>query len=102
MQEARASALWHPVVANSRRVAIVVGDYYIFGQRDPAGNVARLVREFDVNSAKDLERLGGADNVDLGLHYLPVGVGNALRLVTPILLANKSGGVIPTCGDPDL
>ena len=95
MQQARTSALWNPVVANSRRVAIVVGDYYIFGQRDPAGNIARLVREFDVNSAKDLERLGAADNVDLGLHYLPVGVGNALRSVTPILLANKSGGATP-------
>ena len=96
LQEVRASALWNPMVANNRRVAIVVGDYYIFGQRDQRGDVARLVREFDVNSAKDLERLGAAENVDLGLHYLPVGVGNALRVVTPILLANKSGGVVPS------
>ena len=96
LQEVRASALWNPVVANNRRVAIVVGDYYIFGQRNQRGDVARLVREFDVNSAKDLERLGEADNVDLGLHYLPVGIGNALRVVTPILLANKSGGAVPS------
>lgn len=96
IQEVRASALWNPMVANNRRVAIVVGDYYIFGQRNPDGTVARLVREFDVNSAKDLEALGGADNVDLGLHYLPVGVGNAVRIVTPILLANKSGGATPS------
>lgn len=96
LQEVRASAVWNPVVANTRRVAIVVGDYYIFGQRDSQGDVVRLIREFDVNSAKDLARLGRADNVDLGLHYLPVGVGNALRVVTPILLANKSGGVVPS------
>ena len=96
LQEVRISALWNPMVANNRRVAIVVGDYYIFGQRDQRGDVVRLVREFDVNSAKDLERLGRPDNVDLGLHYLPVGVGNALRVVTPILLANKSGGVTPS------
>lgn len=96
IQEVRASALWNPMVTNGHRVALVVGDYYIFGQRNPRGEIARLVREFDVNSSKDLERIGSPDNVDLGLHYLPVGIGNALRVVTPILLANKTGGVVPT------
>lgn len=96
IQEVRASALWNPMVTNGHRVALVVGDYYIFGQRNPRGEIARLVREFDVNSPKDLERIGSPDNVDLGLHYLPVGIGNALRVVTPILLANKIGGVVPT------
>lgn len=96
IQEVRASALWNPMVTNGHRVALVVGDYYIFGQRNPRGEIARLVREFDVNSPKDLERIGGPDNVDLGLHYLPVGIGNALRVVTPILLANKTGGVVPS------
>ena len=96
MQEVRASAVWAPVVASTRRVAIVVGDYYIFGERDARGDIVRLVREFDVNSAKDLDRKGSADGVDLDLHYLPVGIGNALRVVTPILLANKSGGAVPS------
>ena len=101
LAEVRASALWRPVLANSRRVALVVGDYYIFGQRDESGQVARLVREFDVNSPKDLERLATADPqragryVDLGLNYLPVGTGNALRVITPILLGNE-GGVVPS------
>ena len=101
LAEVRASALWRPVLANSRRVALVVGDYYIFGQRDETGQVARLVREFDVNSPKDLERLAAADPrragryVDLGLNYLPVGTGNALSVITPILLGNE-GGVVPS------
>lgn len=101
LQEVRANALWQPVVTGSRRVAIVLGDYYIFGERDPLGQVTRLVREFDINSAKDLERMAADDpsrlgsDVDLGLNYLPMGAGNALRSVTPVLLANE-GGVVPS------
>ena len=99
--EVRSSALWRPVLSNSRRVAVVVGDYYIFGERDPLGTVTRLVREFDVNSARDLEQLNRSgtatgDFVDLGFNYLPVGTGNAIRSVTPILLANSGGGVVPS------
>ena len=99
LEQVRASALWQPVVANSRRVAIVVGDYYIFGERDKSGQVTRLVREFDVNSPKDLERLAvgnperAASDVDLGLNYLPVGIGNALRAVTPVMYDSQSGAV---------
>lgn len=97
----RQNALWSPVISNSRRVAIVVGDYYIFGESDARGDVSRLVREFDVNSPKDLERKGdrnppGTGAIDLDLHYLPVGVGNAIRIVTPILLTNQGGGVVPS------
>ena len=101
LAEVRASALWRPVLASSRRVSIIVGDYYIFGERDETGQIARMVREFDVNSPADLERLvaanpaRSANYVDLGLNYLPIGAGNALRVVTPILLGNE-GGVIPS------
>lgn len=100
LEQVRASALWRPVASNSRRTAIVVGDYYIFGQRDETGQVVRLVREFDINSPKDLERLTTAEprragtDVDLGLNYLPIGIGNAMRAVTPILLGNE-GGTVP-------
>ena len=98
---ARQNALWNPIANNGRRLAIVVGDYYIFGQRDEHSDVSRLIREFNVNSAKDLERLiaiepdRAKNYVDLGLDYLPVGVANALRLVTPVLRRND-GGAIPT------
>ena len=100
LEQVRASALWRPVASNSRRTALVVGDYYIFGQRDETGQVVRLVREFEVNSSRDLERLAAAEprragiDVDLGLNYLPVGIGNAMRAVTPILVGNE-GGTVP-------
>jgi hypothetical protein len=100
LEQVRESAMWRPVADNTRRTAIVVGDYYIFGQRDAAGRVVRLVREFDVNSSKDLERLAASDprragtEIDLGLNYLPIGIGNAMRAVTPVLLGNE-GGTVP-------
>lgn len=97
LRAAQSSALWAPITSNGRRIVIVVGDYYIFGERDADGQVARLVRKFDVNSPTDLERLtaGDADRsgryVDLGLDYLPVGIGNAMRVVAPLLRRNESG-----------
>lgn len=96
---ARGSSLWQPVLANGRRVAIVVGDYYIFGERNEAGEITRLVREFDVNSPRDLERRVAADParagnyVDIDLNYLPVGAANALRVISPILRRNDRGQV---------
>lgn len=97
---ARASPLWQPVVGNGRRVALVVGDYYIFGERDEEGGITRLVREFDVNSPRDLEHRVASDAhagnyVDLDLDYLPVGVGNALRVISPIL-RRSDHAVVPT------
>ena len=94
LRSSRSSLPWRPVITNGRRLAIVVGDYYIFGERDANGDVARLIREFDVNSAKDLERTiarglpRSRGYVDLGLNYLPVGIGNALRSVAPLLRRN--------------
>ncbi len=97
---ARASPLWQPVVGNGRRVALVVGDYYIFGERDAEGSITRLVREFDVNSPRDLQHRVASDAhagnyVDLDLDYLPVGVGNALRVISPIL-RRSDRAVVPT------
>lgn len=94
LRDVRADPLWAPVVSDSRRLVIVVGDYYIFGERDASGDIARLVREFDVNSAGDLERIAArrpdrAKMVDLGLNYLPVGVASALRVVVPIVRRNE-------------
>lgn len=106
LQAAQASALWQPVTTGGRRIVVVVGDYYIFGEREPGGGVSRLVRKFDVNSPADLERLTAGDPerstryVDLGLNYLPVGIGNAMRVVAPLLRRNAEGPlsamVVPT------
>ncbi len=97
---ARASRLWSPIVEGERRIALVVGDYYIFGERNRDGDVSRLVREFDVNSSRDLEVRASArgddarDVIDLGLAYLPVGVGNALRVVVPVVRRNARTEVL--------
>ena len=106
MAEMQGSALWQPLFAHSHRAAIVVGDYYIFGENGPDGDVARLRREFDVNSARDLDTFKAMDEahrqdyVDLGLSYLPLGVGAAIRSVAPMLRFGSHGmatvSVVPT------
>ena len=87
----RASAAWQPAFTNGRKLAIVLGDFYIFGERDADGDVAQLVRRFDINSPQDLRQLVSQDpkramvDVDLGLDYLPLGTGGALRAVVPVV-----------------
>jgi hypothetical protein len=90
---ARASALWAPLLADDRPIQIVIGDYYIFGERNATGAVERLVRDFDVNSRDDLQRRFAADPelvrryVDLDLGYLPTSSARALREILPLLAA---------------
>lgn len=96
----RKAPFWRPITADDRPVAIILGDYYIFGERGSGGSVERMVREFSVNSLQDLESfkdMGGDPNsryVDLGLTYLPVGIGSALRAVSPILAGDRGGAPI--------
>lgn len=97
LTELQSSTVWKPLLSGSRRVTVVVGDYYIMGERRADGEVSRLVREFDINGPKDLERVAVDDPeraktyVDLGLNYFPVGVGNALRAVVPVLRRTDPG-----------
>ncbi len=87
----RATPFWQETVTEGPPTVIAVGDYYLFGERDPAGQVARLVREFDVNSRYDLDARVMADPalqgryVDVGLRYYPLGIANALRDVLPVV-----------------
>jgi hypothetical protein len=87
------SALWAEVTDDSMPVTIVVGDYFIFGELDRYGNIARMVREFDINSSRDLnERFmlepEDADRyVDLDLTYLPSSAAFAIRDLTTVLAA---------------
>jgi hypothetical protein len=82
---------WRELVAPRRPLLVVVGDYYIFGDLDQATGAGRLVREYGVNSAGDLdvwlmnhpEMVGRYQ--DLDLYYLPVGVAAALRDIMPVL-----------------
>lgn len=83
--------VWSALAHDSRPLLIVVGDYYIFG--DTAGGVStqRLVREFGVNSALDLDdylmrnpQFEGRYQ-DLDLHYTALGSTLALRKLMPLL-----------------
>jgi len=102
LEVVRRSAVWSPVLTGDHGVALVLGDYYIFGERDKQGNVSRLIRKFDVNSAGDLDRLkmmepaSNGRYANLGLAYLPVGAGAALRAVSPVLGAARRGLTVTT------
>lgn len=95
-RELRETALWAPLFADELPIQVVLGDYYIFGERAVPGNpadprIARLVRDFDVNSREDLEARREEDPefaaryADLRLGYLPTSSAQALRSVLPIL-----------------
>lgn len=83
--------LWASVLADDKPLLIVMGDYYIFGELNTNGNVARMVREFSVNSRSDLEEFRFGDIahaekfVDLDLSYMPEGSAFALARVAPLL-----------------
>jgi hypothetical protein len=68
-----------------------MGDYYIFGELNANGNIARMVREFNVNSSLDLEEMQFSDferaenYLDLNLSYMPEGSAFALARILPIL-----------------
>lgn len=90
---------WGALTVDDKPVMIVVGDYYIFGEQIEKGlgvDEIRLVREFDINSARELrERTDQEDEsypyrFDLGLTYLPRGSAFAISNVQDILtLAGK-------------
>jgi hypothetical protein len=90
----RESALWAPLLADDLPVQLVLGDYYIFGERGAAGEIQRLVRDFNVNSAEDLEQSFVSEPAlarkyaDLKLGYLPTSSAQALREVLPVLVAS--------------
>jgi hypothetical protein len=90
----RASPLWAPLLADDMPVQLVLGDYYIFGERGESGDIRRLVRDFNVNSRQDLEQGFMSDPAlakrfaDLNLGYLPTSSAQALREVLPILVAS--------------
>jgi hypothetical protein len=88
-----ASPLWSAVTDDDLPVTIVVGDYYIFGELDDIGNISRMVREFDVNSSRDLDEKfmlepEAADRyIDLDMTYLPSSTASAMRDLMAVLAA---------------
>jgi hypothetical protein len=89
----RDSNLWGPVLADDLPVQLVLGDYYIFGERDEQGRIQRLVREFNINSRRQLEQgfVGNPERArqytDLNLGYLPTSSAQALREVLPVIMS---------------
>jgi hypothetical protein len=90
----RNSPLWAPLLTDELPVQLVLGDYYIFGERGENGDIQRLVRDFNVNSRQDLEQGFLSDPAratrfaDLNLGYLPTSSAQALREVLPVLVAS--------------
>lgn len=88
---AAASPIWSQLLDDDIPTLIVVGDYYIFGEIDELGNVARLVREFSINSNRDLENLimfdpdEAGNYIDLDLTYLARSTAFAMRDVLRVL-----------------
>jgi hypothetical protein len=86
-----ASPIWKGLLDDAMPILVVVGDYYIFGERDEHGNVDRLVRDFNVGSRAELDELLKHDPklatkyMDLDLTYLPTGSAFALVDVLRVL-----------------
>ncbi len=96
------SAVWSGILDDDIPLVVVVGDYYIFAELDESGRVRRLIRDFGVNSAEDLDDLFMYSPelletyYDLDLTYLPQGSGQALAdLLRVVYAAGKSARVIP-------
>ena len=91
LAQVRANPVWAPLLADDLPIVVVVGDYYIFGETDDSMNVTRMIREFGINSHRELEEYSQdhpevADRyMDLGLTYLPTSVAPALRELMPVL-----------------
>jgi hypothetical protein len=88
-------AIWKSVLEDQHPIMLVMGDYYIFGELNANGNIARMVREFNVNSSSDLEDLQFQDieqaenYLDLDLSYMPEGSAYALARIVPVLQASN-------------
>jgi hypothetical protein len=83
--------LWSRMMTADRPLLVVLGDYYIFAETDKNMEVQRLVREFAINSAGDLDQYlklhpEFEDRYqDMQLNYLPTSSAYALKDLMPIL-----------------
>lgn len=81
---------WGTAFTDEKPIKVVIGDYYIFGE-STVNDDYRLIREFSINSAADLEdwpqTLDSASDTirfDLGLTYLPRGSAYALAEIVQV------------------
>jgi len=99
---AEPTILWQALADDDLPVQVVVGDYYIFGELDDAGDISRFVREFAVNSRNDLEAFEARSGErrhhfqDLDLTYLAQSTAPALGDVLRVLYGlGKQVEVVP-------
>ncbi|MDT8429595.1 MAG: hypothetical protein RQ757_12630 [Pseudomonadales bacterium] len=91
--EAASHKMWAAMMDDELPILLVMGDYYIFGEQDDNGRINRMVRDFSINSADELEQQQrenpetAANYLDLDLNYLPEGSAFALSRIMPILQA---------------
>jgi hypothetical protein len=96
------SPVWAEFFNDDVPLLVVVGDYYIFAELDDYGRVERLVRDFEINSAEDLDDLfmyspdSAEDYYDLDLTYLPQASAFAIaELLRVVYASDKSVRVTP-------
>jgi hypothetical protein len=93
-----ASPVWASLFDDDLPILVVVGDYYIFGEVDHDGDVDKLVRDFRVNSSKELDELVMYDQtligkyMDLDLTYLPR--GDAFAMLDVLRILNTSAKTV--------
>ncbi|HLZ75582.1 helix-turn-helix domain-containing protein [Phenylobacterium sp.] len=95
---AQGAAPWRQILQSEPPTLLVLGDYYIFGEIDEPAGVDRLIRQYSINSAADLDDWL-MDNPkamgryrDLDLYYLPVGAAFALRSIVPVIARDSAHG----------
>ncbi len=88
------NTLWSEFNKSDRPIAVIVGDYYIFGEfgyRPDDATSSRLVRDFRINSASDLEQWARQEpelfnhSRDIDLTYAPLSVAYALSEIIPLI-----------------
>ncbi|MEE8543117.1 MAG: hypothetical protein V3S94_04605 [Gammaproteobacteria bacterium] len=96
------SSMWASFMDDELPFLVVVGDYYIFAELDRFGRVERLVRDFDVNSADDLEDRFLYEPelmetyLDVDLTYLPQASASAIKdLLRVVYRSDKPVRVTP-------
>jgi len=89
-----ASSIWSRMLGDDMPILLVVGDYYIFGEVEH-GDIKRLIRDFAVNSSKDLDELLMyhpdmlGRYMDLDLTYLPRGSATGMLDVLRVLYTSN-------------
>lgn len=92
------SVFWRPIVVNGKPQTIVLGDYFLFGERANAGLPTKIIRDYSIPSAEDFRaRMISAssenqDTIDLNLHFVSSNIAFALRSIWPVFrgISDKS------------